>query len=46
MMSVGQFYQSIRRNIVSQNDNEENGRITIKEAFGKWFGLFLVLISA
>ena len=45
-MSVGQFYQSIRRNIVSQNDNEENGRITIKEAFGKWFGLFLVLISA
>ena len=31
---------------MSQNDNEENGRITIKEAFGKWFGLFLVLISA
>lgn len=26
--------------------NEENERITIKEAFGKWFGLFLVLISA
>lgn len=29
-----------------QNEKDENERITIKEVFGKWFGLFLVLISA
>ena len=28
------------------DNNEQNERMTIKEAFGKWFGLFLVLISA
>lgn len=31
---------------MAQNEKDENERITIKEAFGKWFGLFLVLISA
>lgn len=31
---------------MTQNEKDENERITIKEAFGKWFGLFLVLISA
>ncbi len=31
---------------MAQNKKDENERITIKEAFGKWFGLFLVLISA
>jgi len=31
---------------VAQNEKDENERITIKEVFGKWFGLFLVLISA
>ena len=29
-----------------KNEKDENERITIKEVFGKWFGLFLVLISA
>lgn len=31
---------------MAQNEKDENERITIKEVFGKWFGLFLVLISA
>lgn len=31
---------------MAHNENEENERITVKEAFGKWLGLFLVLISA
>ena len=31
---------------MAQNEKDENERITIKEVFGKWFGLSLVLISA
>lgn len=31
---------------MAQNEKDENERITIKEVFGKCFGLFLVLISA
>lgn len=31
---------------MAKNEKDENERITIKEVFGKWFGLFLVLISA
>lgn len=31
---------------MSNSKNNQNDKMTIRDAFGKWFGLFLVLISA